>query len=247
MAEIKDAGKVAVRAIAPKGAEIGKPGAIEKDPGAIMLPDDIRIDKRIRLTPEAQARFQLADAEKRVDKELAALDKAIAERTAGGSLMKHFNDPVLADLRAARAELQKAKADLQAARKDLSGRLPMLELAQNYMGPIKCHPAPDLAAAEARINSALGHLDKSSYLVDQASDKLPPEPVFFKGGAPVWRGNSLRTQLADLQRDLGSTHRLIEDARQNVWEAQEQGPTRPWPPRDFPPYYLKDAIPAKEQ
>ncbi|MBM3269648.1 MAG: hypothetical protein FJZ01_18615 [Candidatus Sericytochromatia bacterium] len=254
MADIKDAGKANIaKAVPPKVVEpIGQPQP--EEPGRVIIPDERLIDKRIMWTPEQQARYKLTMAEKQVNQEIAALDKAIAERSKGLSPWQRFADPVLRDLRAARAELGQAEADLKAARTELDGRLPFYKLGLAYMGPID--RTPDLAAAEARINSALGHLDKAQYHVGEALESLPPEP--FIGckhpGGHIWHGNTLRGQLNALSRDISETQQTAREARENVWEAQEAGPTKPWPPKpwpprplpapipqEFPPYYLKYA------
>jgi hypothetical protein len=188
MGQIQEAGRAAALAASVAAGKIkDTPGEVSIDskraeePGGVLIPDRAIFKKRIFWSPEDSARFRLDQADQRIDGHLEGIDAAIAERSKGKTIWESFNDPVLKDLNAARAELQRAKADIVAARKALDGDFPYWKFASAKLGPHLFDRTPDLARAEAKANSALAHLEKSEYLIKDAISHLPPH-IYYKGG-----------------------------------------------------------------
>jgi tetratricopeptide (TPR) repeat protein len=193
MAEINGAGKSGVANQVVRAEEARKlppaqAGAVPADLG--IAKDELRF-KKILWKPEDRARFRLNQAEQQIDRNLEAVDQAIAARTQGNSWIKQFNDPELQELRRARAELVKAKKDVAAAKQALDGTFPYWKMAQAYLGPdILRKQTPDLAEAEARLNSALGRLAKAEHCIQDAIDQGPDDLLLHKAEPKARDGES---------------------------------------------------------
>lgn len=281
MAEIKDAGKAGLRAYVARTDDAKKLPPAEAGtglPGEIAIgKDEFRI-KKIVWSPEDRARFRLNRAESQIDRNLEAIDQAIAERTNGSPWMKHFahfSDPELADLRRARSELLKAKKDVEAAKQALDGKFPVWKMAQAYIEPgIWRKTQPDLAEAEARLNSALGRLAHAEHCVQEAIEHNSGRDITFykkdaesaegaKAGEAALKcpghipGPQSNGDLKRLLHDIRQTRESLEAARKDVWEAQEQQrQPQPWPlpiphpdpkpPRPWPPFFQERPLYVKD-
>lgn len=272
MADIMDAGKAGIRTAVGKIDEGKKLPPLAAPPGAdgaAIARDEIHF-KKILWTPEDRARARLDQAESQIDREIAELDRAIADRTPG-SWFRSLGDPQLAELRRARSELLKAKNDIEAARQALEGRIPLWKLAQAYLHPgIWNERQPDLARAEARLNSALGHMAHAEHCVREAIESGVVDVFPYreaKGGLGSASGSvegerAGSTEIAtrhpairsdgDLKRllyDLDETRQNLEQAREDVWEAQERAnrmPPRPFPePMPWPAPFPRPFLPRE--
>ncbi|MBM3275421.1 MAG: hypothetical protein FJZ00_09720 [Candidatus Sericytochromatia bacterium] len=236
MGQIQEAGSAAARAAS---VAVGKAKDAQGDisidskkaetPGAVLIPDKAIFKKRIYWSPEDSARFHLDHADARINGNLKLLEWAITERSKGKTIWESFNDPVLKKMTAARTELQRAKADLAAARKALDGEFPYWKLANAKLGPHFFARTPDLARAEAKISSALAHVEKSEYLITNAISHLPDHSS-YKGAleAKVSEGKG------------GAATEVAREAKQRPIDGESGSVIKCWPP--FP-----DREPIRDQ